>query len=152
MIRRMVYVSRAKSPMDRRMLRSIGYISSVNNTKEGITGLLLYRSGEFMQVLEGPPARIEEMTSRIWRDDRHTDVRELLDEQDRTRQFGQWAMGLLDLDSQTGAETDRCSEILRAFDKDQTDAGWTAKQLLDAFARQLPVETPGGEASPSAGA
>ena len=50
-----------------------------NNEQTGLTGLLLHRDGRFMQVLEGPHDAVESVFAAIEADERHTDVRLLLD-------------------------------------------------------------------------
>ena len=44
------------------------------NTQHGITGALICRADMFMQMLEGPRAKVTETFGRIQADDRHVDV------------------------------------------------------------------------------
>ncbi|MEO1442551.1 MAG: BLUF domain-containing protein, partial [Chloroflexota bacterium] len=49
----LVYVSYATEPMSGAELEALMAKSSANNKPLGVTGMLLYRQGFFIQVLEG---------------------------------------------------------------------------------------------------
>jgi hypothetical protein len=51
--------------------------AGAHNTVAGITGLLLYSSGRYVQVLEGPEDEVRAVYGCILRDPRHTQVRGL---------------------------------------------------------------------------
>ena len=63
-----------------------------NNSSKGITGALLFNSGCFAQVLEGPRAAIETIFERIQCDPRHSDVAVLESGNTTERNFPEWAM------------------------------------------------------------
>ncbi len=67
--------------------------SRVNNASREITGMLLFESGAFFQVLEGEEADVEALYSKIERDPRHHSVRKLITEEIEERAFGEWSMG-----------------------------------------------------------
>jgi hypothetical protein len=95
-LRQIVYISAARPDLQTRDLQEIFTASAAANAGRGITGLLLYRDLEFMQVLEGPPAEIEGLYLRICRDPRHTTIIKLLDRLIPEREFPDWAMQLVD--------------------------------------------------------
>lgn len=64
-----------------------------NNEENGVTGLLMYEDGNFMQALEGPPERVTATMERIHSDSRHRDVRVIVDFLHAERAFPQWDMG-----------------------------------------------------------
>jgi hypothetical protein len=64
-----------------------------SNESRGLTGMLLYTRGNFIQGLEGTPEAIEAVITRIRRDNRHVDMRPLLDRLTDGREFGDWCMG-----------------------------------------------------------
>lgn len=43
-----------------------------HNARHGITGVLLYSDGRYVQLLEGPEPAVEDLYARIRRDSRHT--------------------------------------------------------------------------------
>ncbi len=63
-----------------------------NNQALGITGLLLYIDGGFLQVLEGEEEAVHRIYTRIRADNRHWETRLMLD-REAPRAFGDWSMG-----------------------------------------------------------
>ena len=49
----LVYVSSAVRPFSKSELVELLNVTRDNNSRLGVTGMLLYRDGNFMQVLEG---------------------------------------------------------------------------------------------------
>lgn len=88
-----VYSSTATQPFDSSALFDLLRYSRAKNSEADLTGMLLYRGGRFIQVLEGPPAAIDGLVESIERDSRHTDMRVLLREPITERSFGDWTMG-----------------------------------------------------------
>lgn len=67
--------------------------SRANNDAAGITGMLLYHEGSFLQVLEGPHEAVEKLYARICADDRHSEAILLFRREHDHRQFDNWTMG-----------------------------------------------------------
>ncbi len=63
-----------------------------------ITGMLLHKAGEFLQVIEGPNAVIRDMYARILADPRNKEVRTISDRFIVEREFEGQPMGFLNLD------------------------------------------------------
>ncbi len=63
-----------------------------NNSRRDVTGALLFSSGYFAQVLEGPQPAIEQIFEHIQRDPRHGDVTVLESGEADHRDFPNWAM------------------------------------------------------------
>jgi hypothetical protein len=108
----LVYVSSAERLFTRQELLQLLEKSRVNNTQLGITGMLLYRDGNIMQVLEGEEAVVLHLFERISRDSRHKGVIVLLREQGTERMFPEWTMGFRDLDSPEVRQIEGYSEFL----------------------------------------
>lgn len=95
MLVRLIYASKVASHVDYREVKNILAASQRNNTPRGVSGLLIFNSGYFLQWLEGGRAAVSERFTRILGDDRHTNPL-LLDYQEVTRrQFTEWNMGYL---------------------------------------------------------
>lgn len=62
------------------------------NTRDGITGALIVRGDLYLQLLEGPEAKVEASFDRIRRDDRHANAQQLLRHPITHRMFPDWAM------------------------------------------------------------
>ena len=71
---RMVYISSAVRLMTDAELVSLLRQCRANNEKAGITGMLLYKGGNFMQALEGPEEDVDRLQRRIETDPRHTGI------------------------------------------------------------------------------
>jgi hypothetical protein len=66
------------------------------NTRNGITGILLFDGCMFLQVLEGPLAAVEQTYERIVCDQRHAEI-ELVDLAPvEKRDYTGWTMAMLD--------------------------------------------------------
>ena len=64
-----------------------------NNTRLGITGLLLYHNDKFLQIIEGEKESVQALYNTIHFDHRHQDVT-IVEAGDQTgRNFPDWAMG-----------------------------------------------------------
>ena len=90
-VTQIVYASRPFG-YDELALRNILIIARRNNTRDGITGALICREDLFLQLLEGRRDVVQATLERISRDDRHTDLRVLIDEDAADRLFPDWAM------------------------------------------------------------
>ena len=77
---------------DRATLAGILSEARRNNHRDDITGALICRHDLYLQLIEGPPAAIDALYSKIAVDDRHNDVRLLLTDTVAKRLFPQWAM------------------------------------------------------------
>ena len=88
-----IYVSSEAYVLQQSDLLSILDASIRNNPPRGITGMLLYARGSFMQVLEGEESAVAETMARIHADKRHHDIFELSHTPITTREFGSWSMG-----------------------------------------------------------
>ncbi|CBQ67585.1 conserved hypothetical protein [Sporisorium reilianum SRZ2] len=94
-----VYTSSARSrSLSLDEVKSILRASRLNNTSQGITGLLLYRDGSFAQFLEGPADAVDALYDKIERDPRHHGVIRVLRQSVTKRDFREWSMGFRDLD------------------------------------------------------
>ena len=69
-----------------------------NNERKAITGMLLYKDGRFIQLLEGHEKQVQDSFERIRKDDRHTAVELLWLRYVQYRDFPDWTMGFLNAD------------------------------------------------------
>lgn len=88
-----VYVSTATQLMGASQLESLLIESRDLNLESGVTGVLLYSDGVFMQHFEGTAAAMQATYERIRGSRRHKDIVELLNEGVARRSFPDWQMG-----------------------------------------------------------
>lgn len=95
----LVYVSSAIKPFTRPQLLQLLAQSRAANERHGITGMLLYKNGNFMQVLEGEELAVRRVHKQIGKDIRHRGMLVLLRRHQQARDFADWSMGFCDLGS-----------------------------------------------------
>ena len=97
MLVRLLYASRAAASLDDDALNTILKQCRANNPQLGVTGVLCFSGGLFMQVLEGGRAVVNRIYNGIAADPRHTDVVLLSYEEINERRFAGWSMGQVNL-------------------------------------------------------
>ncbi|MFN9747149.1 MAG: BLUF domain-containing protein [Betaproteobacteria bacterium] len=97
MLVRLVYASRAVPSVDQAELAAILRKSKANNPTHGITGVLCFSEGIFLQVLEGGRSAVNQLYNRIATDARHTQVELMVYEEIGERRFAGWSMGQVNL-------------------------------------------------------
>ena len=102
--------------------------SRANNSRDGITGGLIFNEGCFAQVLEGRRDTVEATFERIQCDERHGDVVVLRSERVAARDFADWAMAF---DGGGGQVADRPSDALTASERGGADANLLLRMLRD---------------------
>jgi Sensors of blue-light using FAD len=108
----LIYVSSARELFSKEELLSILKKSRENNTRVGVTGLLLYKEGNIMQLLEGEKTVVDRIFNRVSEDDRHFNVITLFRGEVPEREFPDWSMGFHDLMSDHVRQTPGFNEFL----------------------------------------
>jgi hypothetical protein len=96
MLVRLLYASRAVDTSPE-AIDAILSQSRQHNPRCGITGILCFGGGIFLQAIEGGRMAISELYGHIQRDKRHKDVVLLQYEEITERRFGGWTMGQVNL-------------------------------------------------------
>ena len=96
MLVRLLYASRA-TDTSAHTIEAILAQARAHNTAQGITGILCYGEGTFLQAIEGGRSAVNELYGHILRDARHEDVVLLHYEEILERRFGGWTMGRVNL-------------------------------------------------------
>ena len=115
MLVRCLYASRAVEPLAPHALERILEKSRKNNPPRGITGLLCYSNGTFVQVLEGGRETVSSLLGTLFTDNRHTSLQLLLFEEIAERHFGNWNMGRVNI------ETMNLAALLKYSEKAELD-------------------------------
>jgi len=97
MLVRLLYASRAVPAVDQEELAAILRQSKSHNPSVGVTGVLCYSGGIFLQVLEGGRSAVNRLYNRIATDPRHTDVELLSYQEIDERRFAGWSMGQVNM-------------------------------------------------------
>jgi len=80
------------------------------NVTYGVTGLLAYHAGNYLQVIEGPDSNINNLYQNILHDPRHKNIRILAEGKSVGRYFASWRF-------ESGAHLSRNQEFERFFHK-----------------------------------
>jgi hypothetical protein len=92
-VHQVIYSSAAVEPFSDSALTELLGAARVNNGRLGVTGMLLYHDGSFLQALEGDQDVLETLYAKIGRDKRHHRLVALLRRNVEGRYFDQWQMG-----------------------------------------------------------
>jgi Sensors of blue-light using FAD len=101
-----VYASRAGAEFTSRDVRhKLKFFAQSQNSKYGISGMLVYCEGIFVQLIEGTELAVTSLYERIRCDPRHSDVDLLARTVSANRVYGKWTMGFVDGDDELIAHT-----------------------------------------------
>lgn len=89
---RFVYISQSRRALTDPEIQQIIDTSVKNNTKNDVTGMLFYKGGYFLQVLEGETINVYYTFKKIRDDERHFDIKLLDNDIVDKRIFHNWSM------------------------------------------------------------
>ncbi len=89
----LMYVSYAVTPLSDADLEKLLQTCRINNKKLGVTGMLMYIDGKFIQVLEGKRDVINRLYDQIVTDRRHKKISKIIEGKSSKRNFPDWNMG-----------------------------------------------------------
>ena len=119
-LHQLLYRSYSAFDFDPKELVSILEKSYKNNPEKNITGMLLYKSGVFLQIIEGTKRDLENLYNKISKDPRHEDLKILWQQDIKERSFSDWSMGFKDLSEAPQEVLDGFGETLgKALAEDQ---------------------------------
>lgn len=130
MLVRLLYASRAVDRSDAAIEAILSQSRHFNPTS-GITGILCYGGGIFLQAIEGGRSPISELYGHIQRDKRHEDVVLLHYEEITERRFGGWTMG------QVNMSKINSSILLKYAEKPELDPYSVSGQVSLALLEEL---------------
>lgn len=87
----LIYISSATKSLARAEFLELVAQSQSNNDAVGITGILMYKDGNFMQVMEGDQELIAKLYSTIKVDPRHTLVSIIQEGPISLREYPGWS-------------------------------------------------------------
>ncbi|WP_167730619.1 BLUF domain-containing protein [Terasakiella sp. SH-1] len=91
-----IYASAASREFDTQELNAILNTARDRNKESGISGILVYRSGSFLQVLEGPKEEVGQLFDKITQDKRHSKLKLIYRGDIQEKEFQNWSMGFVD--------------------------------------------------------
>ena len=134
-MRHLLYVSSSVGHVSDDEIAQILHAARANNLAGGITGMLLYCDGNFLQLLEGEDVAVQRTFDRIRRNPRHTDVTILLDEKVTERAFAEWSMGFEKLLKPSNPDAEAAFEISKMAIERRIAPGsfWVVRRMMETF-------------------
>ena len=130
MLVRLLYASRAVDRSDAAIEAILSQSRHFNPTS-GITGILCYGGGIFLQAIEGGRSPVSELYGHIQQDKRHKEVVLLHYEEITERRFGGWTMG------QVNMSKINSSILLKYAEKPELDPYSVSGQVSLALLEEL---------------
>lgn len=128
-----IYVSTSTKDMTEDDILSILDVSRMRNQEDGITGMLIYRQGAFIQVIEGQAESVDSLMDRVMRDTRHTSISIIERCVIPVREFAEWSMGYHILTDDEAYSNPEFVDFLRGSYRSRIDYG-PALVFLKSFA------------------
>lgn len=94
MLQTICYVSSSKN-LTAKDLEQLFYYTKRNNTELEVSGLLIYNSGNFLQIIEGKLENVEPLYNKINTDQRHNHLIKLIDAPLKERIFEDYDVGFV---------------------------------------------------------
>jgi hypothetical protein len=133
-IHQLIYASAATAPFDDERLAALLSVARANNERDGLSGMLVYEDGSFLQVLEGEREVVDALYAKIEQDDRHGDSMVLLRSDRTEREFGEWTMAWARPPRKVGEKLPGWDDFLHGGFRSGSDLdGARALKLLYAF-------------------
>lgn len=131
---RLIYFSSASYDISEEELLEILEVSRTKNKENNITGMLLYLSGNIIQVLEGDKDKVEETYKRIEKDERHHGCIIADDEEIKERSFPNWSMGFRYYNEENINELEGFSEFInKKMNPEDVSKNANVYELLYSF-------------------
>ncbi len=129
----LIYASAAVHEISRETLTSILEVARTHNASRGITGMLLYVEGSFLQVLEGRRSEVHELYAHISEDKRHRNAIKLIEEVIAERRFENWSMGFANVTREDLKNLPGCNDFFRHGSCFLNMSANNSRKLLMAF-------------------
>jgi hypothetical protein len=129
----LVYVSMASHPLSEEEINHLLDRARTRNRQEGVTGVLLYSHGNFIQYLEGPASGIETVYAAIKADPQHRGIIELMREPVASREFSNWSMAFRNISAFGVASPPEIDEIFEEAGSKVTHASSAGHMFLRKF-------------------
>lgn len=131
----LLYISAANQEFTEEELQALLTLARERNQAVGVSGMLLFHEGSFIQALEGPQDEVQRIYEKIGRDPRHSETRILFRGELEQRDFEGWSMGFYRSRQTRAQNLEGFHEFLkRGFrNTDEDTNSTTARKALLAF-------------------
>ncbi len=110
----LTFLSSAVSPMNEEQLVELVKSVRPKNEARGVTGVMLYADGHFIETIEGPEEAVEATFAKFALDPRHHNIHVALRERIDERAFPDWSMGFRALSAEQAASLPGFNDYMNA--------------------------------------
>ena len=129
----LVYASGACHPFSSKELTELLAKARTNNQALGVSGLLLYHDGSFLQVLEGEEGVTNALFQKIAKDPRHHRCMVVKRSTVASRSFADWSMGFVEVNAAVAKKLDGFSSYLHQGRLDLKGSAEQIVKVLEGF-------------------
>ena len=131
----LLYISAATHDFTEEELQELLALARVKNEERGVSGMLLFHEGSFIQALEGEQKQVEEIYNKIGQDPRHAETQILFRGEVDHRDFDGWSMGFYRSNQSSAKNLEGFHQFLRSGfrNKDEEVNSSRARKALQAF-------------------
>ncbi|MCA9190937.1 MAG: BLUF domain-containing protein [Planctomycetales bacterium] len=129
----LIYASAATIDFSITDLRQLLKTAREFNESAGITGMLIFHEGSFLQILEGEEHDVVTLYDKIKKDIRHNNIRVLLKSEIDERSFGDWKLGFYDASGAASSADSGFIDFFRKKDNFEESELDRAKKTLMQF-------------------
>jgi len=139
MLYEILYSSSAKEKFSAEGIKFLLKQCFENNKVHGITGCMIYKKREFIQVIEGEKKSVIDLFEKIKSDSRHTQINIIWEGLTEKRSFEGWLMGFYNFDELNKKEIEGFSNILKEgmASAAPTDSKSTASRLFELLSEDM---------------
>jgi Sensors of blue-light using FAD len=128
-----IYASAESQPFSSKQLTELLAKARQNNQALGVSGLLLYDRGSFLQVLEGEELAVSQLFDKIAKDKRHTRFVMIKRSTIKDRAFADWSMGFVEINAAMARKLDGFNAFLQQGVVATTGMADRMKKVLHGF-------------------
>jgi hypothetical protein len=96
-------------------IQNIISVAKDRNSKEDITGILIFNNNHFLQIIEGSKKSLKSLMADIENDKRHKDIEYLIDEPIKRRGFDSWNMEIFNTNDNKKFSFENLQKLTRGF-------------------------------------
>ena len=133
MIYQLMYYSTARREFSEQELQDLIEVARANNSRCGVTSLLLYGDGVFFQVLEGHEEDVQAQFEKISLDNRHHAIVVAAERRVRERSLGDWTMACMPFNKKERKTLERLARFTQKSVELKADTDSLIASLINSF-------------------
>lgn len=133
MIYQLMYYSTARREFSEQELQDLVEVARTNNSRCGVTSLLLYGDGVFFQVLEGHEEDVQAQFEKISLDNRHHAIVVAAERRVQERSLGDWTMACMPFNKKERKNLERLTRFTQKSVELKADTDTLIASLINSF-------------------